>query len=767
MPAAIYKNISSPIDSIKRVKLLITGTVQAVGFRPFVYQLASLYQLNGYVCNISGAVKIEIEGGIENIQKFKQALIHNAPPLANPKISYAEEMPTTEDTQFSIEDSVETVEKNIHVPADFYVCENCMEEMKNPQARRYQYPLISCTQCGPRYTIIESLPYDRENTSLKSFLLCPACAAEYSDPNSRRYHAETISCHDCGPQLSYRDQTYSIDKNNHEVVSYVVEQLKLGKILAIKGIGGYHLVCDALNRTSISLLRKRKHRPDKPFAVMFPLQNDMHLLKQMCEINSFQLDLLISPQRPIVLVQRAKNSSLPMVIAPGLNKLGVLLPYSPLHGIISQKFNGPLLVTSGNISGEPVIIRNEVAEAKLVNIADGFVHHNRPILRSADDSVYQFVNGQAQAIRLGRGISPLELTLPKTIHKTTIALGALYKNSIALAWDNRLVVSPHIGNMDSPQSLRAMEQTIKTLQELYQVNVEQLIYDKHPGYSNTRWAKKQNLLTKTIYHHHAHASALAFEHTLIKPWLMFTWDGVGFGDDNTIWGGETMVGSPGKWQRISSLRPFFLPGGDSVSRQPELSALSLCWEADIDNHKITFHEDVFKLWQHKINTIQSSAMARLFDAAAALLGLIEKSGYDGHAPMLLESITNDDVSIYVDLTLIYNKQRKLWEINWQPLLELLLNEDLSISQRATAFHVSLAKIVVNQVIKFQQHYHFMAVGFTGGVFQNQRLAQFIQHFLHQQNMPCYFHQQLPSNDAAICVGQVIETLYRQEESNYV
>ena len=736
---------------------IITGQVQGVGFRPYIYRLAHYYQLTGWVKNTVGQVEIYVQGQSEQLTQFQQDLVRKAPPLAQPHIFSC--TPCTVDdkvTQFDILDSQADAEANIHVPPDYFICDECVTELHDPQDRRYRYPFINCTQCGPRYTLIQQLPYDRPNTSMADFPLCPECSQEYHNPADRRFHAQPLACPRCGPQLTYRNT--QIETTAENALSQAISALQAGKIVAVKGIGGYHLLCDANNDTAILRLRTQKPRPAKPLAVMLPLS-----IYQQLSLDPAIIKLLSSPARPIVLVPKPHNLQLSEHIAPHLNEVGLMLPYSPLHHLLLADFGQPLVATSANLSGEPVLTDNEAVEQRLFHVADAFLHHNRPILRPADDAVFKMINQHPRPLRLGRGYAPVELELPIALDKPTLAVGGHLKNTIALGWGKRAVMSPHIGELDSPRSLDVFQQVVTDLQQLYQVQAEQIVCDAHPHYGSHRWAKQTGLPMHTVWHHHAHASALAGEFPQTQPWLIFTWDGVGLGEDGHLWGGETFYGMPGNWQRVGHLRPFHLPGGEKASRELWRSALAVCWEVGIDwawpNSELLHHA-----WQQRLNSPQTTAVGRLFDAVAALTGVLSTASFEGQGAMYLEALCQPQWNSDGNVVLSVNKNlQNLWEIDWSPLIPYLLNEH-SLAQKATVFHHSLAQAIVTQVQKMSVEQSIGQIGLTGGVFQNQYLTELTIRLLRQQGWPVFLSKTVPCNDAGLSFGQLVERCYSTENS---
>lgn len=739
-------------------QLTVTGHVQGVGFRPFIYRLAHQYNLTGTVTNHSGEVAIVCQGDKEAIDRFTQQVISSAPPLAKPVLSNLEEIQSPIFDSFVIKASHISESPDIHIPPDYFTCNDCLDEMTNPQQRRYHYPFTNCTQCGPRYTLIESLPYDRPNTSMKGFPLCEDCNTEYADPNDRRFHAQPLACEKCGPSLTFKKND-SIIQGNKACLDACIQSLKAGDIIAVKGIGGYHLMCDAHNETAILNLRKRKHRPNKPLAVMFPMtgEDGLQYVRQYVSPGKEEAQLITDPQRPIVLTQKLKDGTLPQAIAPGLNEIGVFLPYSPLHHLILQQFEGPLVATSGNISGEPVLTGNKQAEIKLKPVADTFLQHNRPIVRPADDSVKRVIANKGRNLRLGRGLAPLELTLPQALQEPVLAVGGHLKSTVALAWQNRLVISPHISDLDTAHGLQVFEQVTHDLQTLYQVKAGRIISDAHPAYQSHRWAQNQQLPVTTAWHHHAHASVVSGAYPDVKNWLMFCWDGVGLGADNTLWGGETFHGRPGNWQHIAGFKPFYLPGADKAGREPWRSAAALRWQCgDLSLPGIENASLALQAWQKKINSPQSSAAGRLFDAAANMILKIDKVSYEGQGPMQLEAIA-DDSTDHIAMP-IQIDDAGISRINWSTLLDTLQDKQLTPEKRAAIFHNSMAHAVIDLTMILKERYPFDAIGLSGGVFQNRRLVESIMQRGREHKIEVHLPSTVPVNDGGLSYGQVIEFL---------
>jgi hydrogenase maturation protein HypF len=743
-------------------RITISGRVQGVGFRPFVYRLAHRYQIAGWVRNVDGLVEIHAEGTPVQLQNFRQALLQEAPPLSAPDSLSVADCSAEQAEAFSILDSAASPSDaeatiadpgSIHLPPDGFVCADCLAELHDPANRRHRYPFINCTQCGPRYTLITALPYDRPNTAMRDFALCPDCRREYENPLDRRFHAEPIACPVCGPHLQFVAGGTRID-GDEAALAAAVAALRAGRIVAAKGVGGYHLMCDASNDAAIAALRARKPRPAKPLAVMF---RNLDALRHSVQATPEQQALLTSPERPILLLPKRPDDGLSALIAPGLAEIGCLLPYSPLHDLLLNDFGGPLVATSGNLSGEPVLTDNEVAQARLAHLADAFLHHDRPIVRPADDPVYRAIAGVPRPLRLGRGSAPLELELPATLTEPVLALGSHMKNTLCLAWGKRAVVSPHIGELDTVRSLDTFAQVAADLQRLYQVKASRLIVDHHPGFGYRRFARSSGLPLFEVWHHHAHAAALAWEFPQVNEWIVFAWDGVGLGEDGSLWGGEAFTGAPGRWRRAASMRPFRLPGGDKAGREPWRAAAALLWES---GQAAPFAPDALhQAWSQGINSPSSSAVGRLFDAASALCGVCSHASFEGEGPMRLEAHASASAGSVVELPLRRDADG-LWRTDWAPLLPMLGNDALPAAERAASFHLSLAQALVDQATQLREQTGIRSVGLIGGVLQNRLLAEAAIERLESAGFEAHLPRRIPVNDAGLSFGQVIEFLHR-------
>lgn len=742
-------------------RLVLGGRVQGVGFRPFVHRLAARHGLSGWVRNRSGEVEIHVEGDRGATLAFEAALLAEAPPLARPVLVEARDVEPGACGGFEILQSDAAAAPSVHVPPDQFACEDCLREMRDPADRRHRYPFTNCTQCGPRYTLIERLPYDRPNTSMRQFEMCPDCAAEYADPADRRFHAEPIACPACGPRLEYR--AAGVDGAVGEAaLQAAVAALHDGRIVAAKGVGGYHLLCDAANDGAVRELRRRKGRPDKPLAVMFPREPDLASLRAETWPEAIHEAALVDPVRPIVLVPKRPGGRLAAEIAPGVAEIGAMLPYSPLHELLLSDFGGPLVATSGNVSGEPVLTDEAEAERRLGHVADAFLHHDRPIVRPADDPVGRPIAGAVRPLRIGRGNAPLELELPAALPEPVLALGGHLKSTVALGWGDRAVVSPHLGDMESPRSLDLLRRVAADLQGLHGITAKRVVCDAHPGYATARLAPEFGLPVSRVFHHEAHASALVGEIEGAAPsgedWLVFAWDGAGYGRDGTIWGGEALLGRPGNWRRVATLRPFALLGGDQAARDPWRNALSLVWETGAEWPEAP--GDVGPLrhaWQRGINCPKTSSVGRLFDGAAALLGVAREASYEGQAASRLEAACVSSGGADAMELPLEQQADGVWEADWRPLVSRLLELRDDPAAGAALFHASLAEMVLRQARAVRSQHGVMRLGLSGGVFQNRVLCEQVVEAARREGFAVHLPARLPCNDAAIAFGQIVET----------
>lgn len=758
-------------DEVAARLLILGGRVQGVGFRPFVHRLATQLHLKGDVRNLSGQVVIRVEGDASALAAFEARLLRDCPPLSRPILESVRADSVRGVETFLIAASRASASADVHIPPDQSICPDCLAELRDPADRRFRYPFVNCTACGPRYTIIEALPYDRAATSMSSFELCPQCRAEYEEPTDRRFHAEPVACAACGPSLTYRRSAPEAAevRGNEPALAAAMLTLRTGGIVAVRGIGGYHLVCDAANTSAVERLRSRKRRPHKPLAVMFPLagSDGLEVVRRSVVLDDTSAAQLLDPTRPIVVVQRRRDCGLSPSLAPGLGDLGVFLPYSPLHHLLLDDLGQPIVATSGNISGEPVITSRDDAERRLGAIADGFLHHDREIVRPADDPVVRLLAGRMRPVRLGRGTAPLELALSTPLDAPVLAIGGQDKVTLALGFGDRVVVSPHIGDLATPRAFDHLVRLADDLPRLYRSAPAAIACDLHPGFTGSQWARRQNLPVIGVQHHAAHASALAAEHSDVGRWLVFAWDGVGYGDDGTLWGGEALLGVPGDWRRVASLRTFRPPGGDLAAHAPWRSAAALMWEsgreyappATVLNRGI-----VRKAWDARLNAPPTSAVGRLFDAAAALVADVCDTTFEGQGAMLLEELAascpNRIGLAPVGLTLAADMHGIL-RSDWAPLIPALVDGSESSARRALRFHLTMAEALVAQVDAIGNIEHFDAVGLTGGVFQNRQLVETVISRLQGRRLRVELPSLTPINDGGLAFGQIVEAAARR------
>jgi hydrogenase maturation protein HypF len=750
-------------------RLRLGGHVQGVGFRPFVYRLARSLGLAGSVRNLHGEVDIVVSGSPAALERFMHELIARAPPLARPRLIEVQATGLPQASEFTILASAADGPARIFVPADAFTCPECLAELDDPADRRYRYPFINCTQCGPRYTLIEALPYDRSNTTMSGFALCPRCAAEYRDPGDRRFHAEPVACPECGPSVWLESEASPGHRLGGEpALRRAVQLLLAGGVVAVKGIGGYHLLCDATSDAAVARLRSRKHRPDKPLAVMYPQSgvDGLAAVRGDIDLSEQEAEWLLSPARPIVLARRRAGARLSRLVAPGLAEVGVFLPYSPLHHLLLSDVARALVATSGNVSGEPVITEVIAARTHLTPMAHAVLHHDRPIARPADDTVVRGVLGRARVLRIGRGLGPLELALPQRLERPVLATGGHLKATVALAWEDRVVISPHIGDMGSARSVRVFGQVVEDLQRLYGVRATGVVCDAHPDYASSRWAHQCGLPVTCIPHHRAHASAVVGQSAVHGPMLVFTWDGTGLGEDGTLWGGEAFLGVPGCWRRVASLRPFRLPGGEHAARAPWRCAAGACWEIGVRLPDPQPGALVRQAWERGVNAPWTSAAGRLFDAAAAVVLGVREASYEGQGPMQLEAAAREGAaacerSRSIGPARLYRDAMGVLRLDWQPVIEQLVHWNGSLGQRALEFHRAIARGIVAQARALCAE-GIMHVGLGGGVFQNALLTELACREFAAEGFHVSLCEQVPCSDGGLCYGQIIEYAARIE-----
>jgi len=759
----------SAASTSKRLRFRVRGIVQGVGFRPFVYQTALRHALGGHVLNDGGGVLIEVEGGAAALEAFAATLRDAPPPLARIDELLREEIPPTGETGFAIRPSAATAARTMVSP-DIAICDACAAELADPANRRYRYPLINCTDCGPRYSIIRTLPYDRPNTSMRAFTMCPECEAEYNDPANRRYHAQPISCFSCGPRLRLWRREGEWRMDDGECLEAAARLVLDGMIVAVKGMGGFHLVCDASNEEAVRALRERKRRPSKPLAVMFPT---LDMIKAVAEVSEAEERLILSKERPIVIVRKKNNPPSSMLhppspgVSPGIDRIGVFLPYTPLHILLLEQVGRPVVATSANLSDEPIITEAPEVQRKLGGVVDAILDHERPIVNACDDSVVASAGAQPLMLRMARGYAPGSLPLPFGTAKKILAVGAHQKSTIALAFGKEAVLSPHIGDLNTLDAVEYFDRTVETFKRFYGFEPEVIVCDKHPGYESTKWTEaaagraEGGITVVKVQHHYAHALACMAEYGLDEQVLAFCFDGTGYGDDGTLWGGEVLLADPCGYERVFHLRPFGLPGGEKAVREPRRVALALLFECytleevlamDIPTTRSVTAEQIrtfHAMWRRGLNTPRSSSVGRLFDAVASLAGVAQTLGYEGESGLLLEAAATRSPESEGFAFALRGEV-----IDWEPVLHRLL---AAPAQAAAGLHAALAEVIVAIAGK----YRGKPVVLGGGVFQNRTLAAAAAARLEAAGIRCYLQRKTPVNDGGIALGQLYHLLHRE------
>jgi hydrogenase maturation protein HypF len=762
---------------LERAKVAIRGAVQGVGFRPFVYRLATDLRLNGWVLNSAQGVFIEVEGARDSLRRFllrlekekpSRAIIHTLESSFLDPVGYG---------TFEIHETENRGQKTALILPDIATCADCLREIVDPTNCRFRYPFTNCTNCGPRFSIIEALPYDRVNTSMKKFAMCAECEREYHDPLDRRFHAQPNACPRCGPQLQLWNDNGVVVSERDDALQQAADVIRSGKILALKGIGGFQLLVDARNEAAVSRLRTRKHREEKPFAVMFP---SLKAVREICEVSELEERLLLSLESPIVLLYRlsairnhcqsgSDQSAICSAVAPRNPNLGVMLPYTPLHHLFMRELDFSAVATSGNLSDEPICIDERDALERLRGIADFFLVHNRPIVRHVDDSISRIMCGRELVLRRARGYAPLPVHLKMTL-PTVLAVGAHLKNNVALSVGADVFISQHIGDLETEQAYRAFQHAAEDLPKLYDAKIDIVACDMHPDYLSTKFATRLPVPSHPVQHHWAHVAACMTENELEPPALGVAWDGTGYGLDGTIWGGEFLFANDESFERIAHFRQFQLPGGQAAIKEPRRAAIGLLYELvgdEIWNRReltSAFSETELALLRQmiakKINAPLTSSVGRMFDAVTSLLGLRHVASFEGQAAMELEfaiqSTTDETYSFEIS-------QTSPRIVNCQPLIKDILKDlerSVSTGAVATKFHNTLAEIVVAVAKQIEEP----KIVLTGGCFQNRYLTERTISRLIDEGFRPYWHQRVPPNDGGISLGQIVAAARRHDRS---
>ncbi len=758
------------------LQISVTGIVQGVGFRPFVHRLAQRHQLDGWVRNTSGTVEIRVEGTERALGDFRRDLEGETPPLCRIGSVVVVTVESDDITGFRIKASAPRPQERQAVSPDMSSCSSCLEEMYHPGNRRYRYPFITCTDCGPRITVIDDIPYDRERTSMRMFEQCPACLREYHDADSRRFHCQTNSCPICGPNLTWVDPSGRRLRGNRLALEAAATALRQGAVVALRGLGGFHLAVDATNEDAVELLRRRKRREAKPLAVMVRTTEEAHALARLTDAEVASLE---SPERPIVLVNMVPRGPLAGAIAPGLTCAGVMLAYTPLHHLLLDLVDRPLVMTSGNLSEEPIAASNDEALERLRHIADGFLLHDRDIVNRYDDSVLAVApSGGAIMLRRARGYAPRPVSLPLATPEPLVAVGPQLKSTFTLAHDGEAFISQHLGDLENMSTLEHFQASLARYQRLFRIRPTVAVRDLHPGYLSTRIAEDLGLeRVMTVQHHHAHIAAVMGEHGLVEPVLGVAYDGTGYGDDGTVWGAEIMVADLTGYQRVAHLRPAPLPGGDAAVRAPwrvalgyrsldpgavgDAFALSLSAARELER------EIVEQQLARHLNSPMASSMGRLFDAAASVLGIRQQTRYEGQAAMELEARAGWRAAelLPYDIAPVDG----CWVLDPLPIL-VALGERRAAGgdpgDLAAAFHDTVIAATAELLNRAREASGLRRVVICGGSFQNVRLHVGLRRRLAAEGYTVLAPIELSPNDGAVSYGQaVVAAAQLQADSN--
>lgn len=740
--------------------IIVTGAVQGVGFRPFVYRLAHEIGLTGAVRNTPKGVSIDIEGPHSATKRFIARLAREVPPLARIDQIEATTVRPTGAAAFDILSSDALGNVTASLLPDAATCAACVAETTTPKGRRYRYPFTNCTNCGPRYSILNTLPYDRANTTMRDFIMCAACTAEYTNPLDRRFHAQPIACPDCGPHLSFTGMSGDILATKDDAMAGAADALRRGAIVAVKGLGGFHLLCDARNSDPVAQLRQRKNRPTKPFAVMF---GSLGQAETYCTLDAQEKALLTSHQAPILLARRRKKTRLSDLVAPGAPYLGAMIPYTPLHHILMRDLGFPVIATSGNRCSEPIEIDNNDALRRLGGIADYFLLHDRPIARPVEDSVAGFAAGKLLMYRRARGFAPASVAVTDG-SPPILAVGGHLKNVIAKTVDDSAILSPHIGDLDSSEARRGFDRTLSDFSALHSSPPAIIVSDKHRDYYSSQVAARQSPRHIRVQHHRAHVYAVMAEHHFEEPALGVAWDGAGAGDDGTIWGGEVFLIDQESAPRVAHFLPFPLPGGEQAMQAPARSAFGMATKiAERTPHcspeildRLPYDQQTQAIYKEminkRINTPMCSSVGRIFDAVAAILGLCSENRFEGEAAMAVQ-FAGERTETGDAYEMPLNEACSPKFIDWRPMLSSMLREATvtgDVSLIARKFHNTLANTVVACAIHFDRENIIL----SGGCFQNRLLLETTIARLSKAGFRPIWPQTVPPNDGGLALGQI-------------
>ncbi len=744
-----------------RLKIKITGLVQGVGFRPFIYNLATGLGLSGYVLNDTLGVTIEAEGEKDKLDEFLTKIDQEKPPLSKIYSLQHAYLENSGHTDFQIRQSKDQGDKKAFILPDIATCGECLRDINTPSDRRYMYPFTNCTNCGPRFTIIHALPYDRKNTSMKDFKMCPDCEAEYSMPSDRRFHAQPDACHVCGPSVSLYNNKGELICEKEEAIEKTENLINSGQIIAVKGIGGFHLVCDATSKATVDRLRERKSREEKPMAVMFP---DLNYIKRVAHVSQLEERALSSIERPIVILHKKAKTAITDSVSPDNSSVGAFLPYTPLHHMILDKLKKPVVATSANLTDEPIVKDQSDSFNRLSAITDYVLSNNRDIVRRCDDSVVRILAERQSPIRRSRGFAPLSVSVPFRFRKPVLALGPYMNNTVAIGLDDKVFLSQHIGDLDTPLAADFFDETVNDLLKLLSADPEIVVSDLHPGYYSTKFGEKhfKDKLVR-VQHHFAHLLSCMAENEipLGTEVIGFAFDGTGYGADKTVWGGEVLLASYKGFKRVLHLAPYRLPGGDMAVKEPLRTAFSLLFEtfgensAELDLIPVSENEKMFfsTMIKKEINSPITTSMGRLFDGVSSLLGLKHKVSYNAQAAIALEqaALRSGETGSYLCLI-------KDGNINFRPVIAEIVNDirtETSKEDIARKFHNTIAEIIVSVSEKLRTETGIGTVALSGGVFQNAILLNNSFNKLKDKGFTVLIHQLVPANDGGVSLGQAV------------
>ncbi len=746
----------SLVSGVRRLRIHVTGVVQGVGFRPFVWTTATRCHLTGWVRNRPDGVEIEAQGNQDALSSLLRGLAQDAPRAAVIRaITTTDLAPLEHDTTFVVAPSALDAERSPSVPADLAVCNACLAEVLSPLARRFRYPFTNCTHCGPRYTILDDLPYDRARTSMRSFAMCPACLDEYTNPADRRFHAQPIACPACGPKLTFVDTSGSSTVDG--ALEAAASMLRAHGIVAVKGLGGFQLLTLATSDQAVQRLRLRKRREEKPFAVLFQSLESVH---SYLEADKDEVRELVSSASPIVLL-RSLTSSIAPSVAPANPWIGAMLPTTPLHRLLADLVEQPLVCTSGNLTDEPMCTDNDDARGRLATVADGFLLHDRPIVRPVDDSVVRLVEGRVQTLRRARGFAPLALPLAGDV--PLLALGGHLKSTVALAFSSQVVLSPHLGDLDSTRGGQLLEDTVRDLLRFFDVRPEVVACDGHPDYASTVLAEELSeawgARLERVQHHHAHAAACLAEHGVEGPVLAITWDGAGLGLDGTLWGGEALWVDGAESHVVAWFPAFPLPGGARAFRSPRRVAFA--WLTSVLGAQWSMQGDFpeREIWGRVQGAARIRSVGRLFDAVAYLALGRSESSFEGQAAMELETaaMKSDATEAY---PVAFERQEGVEVVQTRLLAEALLAERVAPECKARRFHQTLVEIGVHMARLGEG----IPVVLTGGCFQNALLLGLLRGRLEREGFRVLVPERVPPNDGGLSLGQAWVARRRGEVS---